>query len=197
LGRSFLAPLGILLKGWEVSAVHLVQRGNIGGTGAAGGVHVPLLGPVEDFGIAGGFTAYAGGGGNGQRRGTLGTMSLRLGLGLRARHVVFSLLGVGGLSGWSEQIPASAEYGPEAGVRWDIDDIGPVLHFFARPTWISSGQRRTASRLDGIHELTLGIRVAVSKEIPIAASISYTETMGTQMVVVGFGSAMLNWIVGR
>jgi hypothetical protein len=190
-----LTPLGILLKGWEVSALHLVQRGEVGGTGLAGGVHVPLLGPMTDFGAVGGFTAYAGGGGNGARVDFLGAMALRLGVGLRTNSVVLALQGVGGLSGWREQIPASAEGGGELAARWMLGEFGPVLHFFARPTWVTDQQRRAASRLDGIHELALGMRVSVSREIPIAASISYAETMGTQMVVIGLGSGMLDWLV--
>jgi hypothetical protein len=201
-GESFLrqmylilSPLGIFLKGWEVSALHLVRRGEVGATGVAAGSNVPLLGPMRDFGAVGGFTAYVGGGGHARRVGSLGAMSLRLGLGLRTSDVVFALQGVGGISGWREQIPASAEGGAELATRWMMGEFGPVLHFFARPTWLTSRERRAASRLQGPHELTAGMRVSVSSEIPIAASVSYTETMGTQLFEVGFGSGMLDWIV--
>ena len=190
-----LAPLGILLKGWEVSTLSLKTRGEIGGTGVAGGIHVPLLGPMQDFGPVGGFTAYAGGGGNGQRGGRLGATQLRLGLGIRSESAVFAVQGVGGVNGWREQIPESAEGGTEFEARWMVGEWGPALSVFVRPTWVTNHERRNASRLEGVHELTVGMRVSVSREIPIAARIAYQETMGTQMVVVGFGSGVLDWIV--
>jgi hypothetical protein len=154
-----------------------------------------MLGPVTDFGAVGGFTAYAGGGSNGSGRGFLGAMALRLGVGLRSNTFVFALQGVGGVSGWRDQIPASAEGGAELGARWMLGEFGPALYFFARPSWVTDRQRRAASRLEGIDEATVGMRVSVSREIPIAASISLTETMGTQMLGIGFGSGTLDWIV--
>jgi len=196
LRESFLYPLGLPLAGWELNVLHLVPRDDLGGNGLAGGIRLPMIGPGYDFGVVGSFNAYLGGGTSDNGVGWLGAILLELGVGADlSRRLTLGLLGGAGVSGWQDQIPDGVEVASEVVLRWEVyRTYGPFIYLYGRPSWIpTSEERRRESRLSGIHELTAGLRIAAEKRFPLAAELSCTETMGTQLIVLSFGAALFDF----